>query len=100
MAQPCVMLPLWVVVCFMFYSFIFVSNQKSTFCVVSCSNPQKKILPANQDFTFSKKALSPLGWGGFIWHLKCLGCCFCLFFVYLGLSGSIILTGSFVVVSL
>lgn len=64
--------------------FILVSNKKKPtfFPVVFCSNPHIRHtffpLPANQDFTFSKK-LCHLWGGGFIWHLKCLGCCFCLF---------------------
>lgn len=87
MAQLCVMLPPWVVVCFMFYSlFLFQTKKKALFFpVVFCSNPHIRhtffSLPANQDFTFSKKLchLWGGGGGGFIWHLKCLGCCFCLF---------------------
>lgn len=70
MAQLCVMLPPWVVVCFMFYSlFLFQTKKKALFFpVVFCSNPHIRHtffpLPANQDFTFSKK-LCHLWGGGF-----------------------------------
>lgn len=84
MAQLCVMLPPWVVVCFMFYSlFLFQTKKKALFFQwFSAQIPTLDTL----FFLFRLirishflKSFVTFGGGVFIWHLKCLGCCFCLF---------------------
>lgn len=86
MAQLCVMLPPWVVVCFMFYSlFLFQTKKKHFFFQwFSAQIPTLDTL----FFLFRLIRISHFlksfvtfggGGGGFLWHLKCLGCCFCLF---------------------